>query len=149
MVAAMIRYVRAFMTALRMTMRGETFKPRYPTLTNWTTRTVVLVDAALSASNANGLDLAARKALMLHIDRRDVSMESILGTVRHHAAAEYPYLLRRDPGHALLAIRASNLNDSYRIERLCEQTSGPVRTALEVLGQHLNAIPDEKPQEKH
>ena len=145
----MRRYARAFMTALRMTMRGETYTPQHPNLTTWTGRTVVLVDAVFAVANANGVDLAARKALVLHIDRRDVSMESILGTVRHHAAAEYPYLLRRDPGHALLAIRASNLNDSYRIERLCEQTSGTVRAALETLGQHLDALPDEMPPEKH
>lgn len=142
------RYARAFMTALRMTMRGETFAPPHPNLTNWTARTIVLVDTVFTTANANGLNLAARKALVLHIDRRDVSMESILGTVRHHAAEEYPYLLRRDPGHGLLAIRASNLNDSYRIERLCEQTSGAVRSALESLGHHLDTIPDETP-EKH
>lgn len=142
------RYARAFITALRMTLRGETFVQPYPALTGWMARTVVLVDGIFTAANANGLDLAARKSMVLPIDRRDVSMESILGTVRHHAAAEYPYLLRNDPGHGRLAIRASNLNDSYRVERLCEQTSGTVRSALEALVQHLDAVPNESPEKR-
>lgn len=118
----------------------------YPQMTAWTLQTRDLVRAVIVAANAGGLDEAARRALVLHLDRRDVSMETILATVRFHAAQEYPYLLRQPLSHNLLAIYAANLNDRYAVLRLSENDAlqtEPLRTQLLALRTHLDNVPQE------
>lgn len=143
------RYLRAFFVALRMTLRGEQPPPpRYPTLTAWTQQTVKLVDAVYTVAEQQGIDRARRQTLVLHVDKRDISVETILATIRHHAAQEYPYLLRVDIAHNLTALYASNLNDCYLALRLSELDAlqaPPLKTTLDALRNHLEAVPPEKP----
>jgi len=141
------RYVRAFVTALRFTMRGE--QPpglRHPELYAWIKALVVRVDAVYTAADSNGLDENARKVAKVKLDGRDMSLETILGTLRYHAEHEYPSLLATSANRPvnLGAIQASNMNDRYWVLRLREEAAlqhADVQAALARLGEHLDAIP--------
>lgn len=144
------QYWRALITALRMTARGETppaLEDRYfPQLSAWCRQTLALLDALAVTADQHGFDAARRQALALHIEGRDVSLALALAAVRHHAAEEFPYLLRgRDP-HAVLAIHAANHNDRFLLLRFgqSDQLPAEVTAALAQLEQHLSAIPNEK-----
>jgi hypothetical protein len=142
------RYLRAFVGALRMTLRGERplalrVDERFPNLSQWWRATVALTDAAIAAAEGNGLDRAKRQALIVRVDRRDVSMETILAAVRFHAAQEFPHLMRADGQFNYLAIQATILNDRYLVHQLGESTGlpAPVKLALDALGAHLASLP--------
>jgi hypothetical protein len=136
------RYFRAFVVALRMTLRGETFTPQYPELTTWVEETTRLVDAVYQAADGNGLRKPERDSFILHLDKRDISMETILATVRHHSTQEYTRLMRDKTRHTFVAIHASNLNDRFRVAELGEKVESlPVKAAIMALSHHLEAIP--------
>ena len=143
----MIRYLRALITALRFTMRGV--QPpglRQPELYAWIKQMVVLVDAVYAAADANGLDKAARTVATVKLDGRALTLETMFGTLRYHAAQEYPSLLRTSGGRGinLGAIQASNLNDRYWLLKLRDESSlgsPAVQAALAALAAHLDAIP--------
>jgi hypothetical protein len=136
------RYLRAFVGALRMTLRGETITPQYPELIGWIEETTRRVDAVYEAAEASGLCKAEREALILHLDKRDISMETILATVRHHSTQEYRRLVRDSTQHTFVAIHASNLNDRYRVAALGEKVESlEVKVTINALSQHLEAIP--------
>jgi len=143
-------YWRALITALRMTARGETplaLEDRsYPRLSAWCRQTVSLIDALALTADQRGLDAAGRQTLMLHIEGRDVSLALMLAAVRHHAAEEFPHLLRSREPHAVLAIQAANHNDRFLLLRFSESDRLPaeVSAALAQIEQHLGSIPDEK-----
>ncbi len=142
----MIRYIRAFFIALRMTLRGETVAPQArPMLRAWIQQANTLLDTIYTTADKHGFNQQRRAALILIIDRRDISMETILAGVRHNLTREYPYLLRQpDNRQNLNAIYATNMNDQFRVQRLADADvldSPPVQAATAALAHHLAAIP--------
>lgn len=146
----MLRYVRAFFIALKMTLAGETISPTSanPALSAWILQGVRRVDAVYAAAQQHKLDRSARESVVVRLDGRDTSMEVILATIRHHMDVEYLYLLRDSPRSYMLAIEASNFNDQYWIERLQaapQVQAAAVQAALRDLHDHLAALPREQP----
>lgn len=141
----MLRYMRALWVALRLTLRGQSPPPRpYARLRAWIDQTPALVAAIYAAADRNGLDKNARKVLLLKLDGRDMTVQTVLAAVEHHARQEYPYLLRHLTDHSITAIYASNLDDQYRVSRLRDSQllpAGAARDALARLSAHLSAIP--------
>jgi hypothetical protein len=138
------RYKPHFFEAFRKALaRPEPF----PQLSAWTRKTRALVWAVVKAADEQGIDMAARKQLRLHLDKRDVSVETMLGTILHHAETEYPYLLGERGRFNPLVIHASNMNDRYFVIQLLSEESlqaAPLKAALEALRAHLDAIPNEQ-----
>lgn len=133
-----------------MTLRGERIVPvepplPYPRLAAWLEQAKTLTEAAFSACDTAGLNQAAREALVLHLDKRDISMETILAGMLYHVSSEYPHLMRSGYEHGLKAVYASNLNDRYRVWRVTDEESvskhTEVKAALEKLATHLDNIP--------
>jgi hypothetical protein len=138
------RYFRALFLALKFTMRGKRITPAHPSLDIWAREAARRAEAVYRAANANGLDAAARKSIHLHLDKRDINMETILASVKHHVTVEYVKLLLDSTPHTFVAIYASNLNDRYRVAQLCEQVTQPeVQAALRGLSEHLEMIPSQ------
>jgi hypothetical protein len=91
-----MRYLRAFFTALSLTLQGKTIESppsRYPNLQAWLTEGQSLIKAAYASAEAAGINEAARKAMSLRLDGRTWSMELVLSSVRFHMLTEYPSLL--------------------------------------------------------
>jgi hypothetical protein len=136
----MLRYVRAFWVALRMTLRGE--QPPPPPnapLIEWNQRTIVLLDEVSRAAKSAGFDLTLTT---VRIDGRDLTLEKTLAALRYRAATEYPSLLRQPGRHNLTAIYASNMNDRYWLACLLELDTPPaVKKALGILHKHFEHIP--------
>ncbi|MDX1992345.1 MAG: hypothetical protein SF029_08150 [bacterium] len=142
----MLRYVRAFFTALGMTLRGERVPPSpFAPLMMWMDTTAKLTHAVYTAAEQDGLDKAARDKLRLKVDGRDMSMQTMLAGVEHHVRQEYPYMLKNLTEHSLTGIYASNMNDQYRLMRLRDadflEDKAAAREAVARLSEHLNAIP--------
>ncbi len=141
------RVLRAFVTAVRMTVRGEKIPSadaqiaaHYPKLDAWRRETLVLVDQIEAAAARELLDLTT---VILTVDKRAVSAKTIVETVRYHAAQEYAFLLRQASPHTLLGIFATNLNDQHLIAQW--QTIAPTLSdMLTALATHLRNIPQEK-----
>lgn len=88
------------------------------------------------------MDQSARKAFVLRLDHRDVSMDLILETVAHHMTLEYPMLLRAQVDHNETALYAMNMDDQYRVGQLAASALPPrITEAIEALSQHLAQIP--------
>jgi hypothetical protein len=140
----MMRYIRAFWQALQMTLRGETLESpqerRYPRLFDWLTQTRKQLAEVNRQAQQHNYDQAA---LTVHVDGRDMSMETILGGVRYHLYEEYPYLLANLTEHSITAIYASNLNDRYWVMTLAqvETLPPPLQDAVSALSTQLDAIP--------
>ncbi len=140
-----MRYIRAFFTALRMTLRGEKppTSPHAP-LIAWIRQADQLVNDAYQAAESSGITKAHRQKIILRIDSRNMSAETILATVRHHTSTEYPHLLRNMTKYSILAIYASNLNDQYFVSRLKEASelqAPAIKQVVERLSAHLDSIP--------
>lgn len=139
----MRRYLRAFMVALRMTLRGEQPPPpKHAELRLWMKEALRLTDAVLSSADVHRMPLKVREELRLIIDRRPISMETILKGVRYHLTEEYPHVLKNDEAYGLTVIYSSNLNDQFRVARLAETLENPpVKAAAQALAAWLAAIP--------
>jgi hypothetical protein len=138
------RYLRAFVLALKLTLRGRQIAPKHPELDPWAREAARRVDIVYRTANVNGLNEAARKALILHLDGRDISMETILASVWHHTTMEYVKLLLDSTPHTFVAIYASNLNDRYRVAQLRDAVQpSAVKAALAGLSDHLDSIPSQ------
>ncbi len=142
----MLRYIRAFFIALKMTLRGEKIQPSpYAPLIAWMERGAVLLTAVYAAADKNGLDKTARQKMTLKLEGRDLSLQTALAGVEHHLRQEYPYLLKNLTEHSITGIYASNLNDQFRIMRLRDAdflaNQPSLREAVSQLSEHLNAIP--------
>ena len=138
----MIRFARAFIQALRLTLRGESLTPaHYRRLEDWiATGMTLLVDAERVAAAAK-VDPAA---LRLKLDGRQTSLETSLAMLRHNLAEEYPRLIRLDDPHSMTVVQSSNLNDQYRIGQFAaaDAISSPaLRRALDELNEHLLNLP--------
>lgn len=135
------RHEARFFNAFRRALES---RPHHPHLTAWTRQTARLVNAVYAAADAAGVDAAQRRALTLRLDKRDISVETILATVRHRATVEYPYLLTHAIDHNLTALYASNLNERYwlmQLEAFDPLTDPALRAAIRDLRAHLDQIP--------
>lgn len=148
------KVIRAFFTALVMTLRGQSPPPRptpaskYPALDAWIRQGIEIAEQAIRLSNSAGVDQTARRAIRLTIEGRETSMEAILGGIRFHLVQEYYYLLQNETSHSLTAIYASNLNDQFRLARLREALKlhnqpkyTEIINELVLLEKHLESIP--------
>ena len=141
----LLRHIRLFFTALRMTLKGETppISP-YAPLVEWIRQADKLLSAVYAAADKNGIHQEQRKSITLRIDSRSMSVETILATVRHHTSTEYLYMIHDHATHSITAIYASNLNDRHFVERLQaapEIKNAAVKQVIEKLSAHLGAIP--------
>lgn len=143
------RIWRAFWGALRHSLRGQSVQPRaprYPALAAWMAQTPPLLDAVYAAADGVGIDSAARAALKLMVDRREISAETILAALRHNLTEEYPLLIETYFEHNLTTLYAINLNDARRVAHLARwealQAYPALTAALVALAAHLQAIPD-------
>jgi hypothetical protein len=145
------RYLTAFITALRITLRGEPPPPppaeaalmrRFPVMMTWTRRTIMLLDEVMRAAASSQCDL---KTVTMLLDRRAIAAQTMLDTVRFHAQREYPSLLSDAGQYNPLALRALNLNDHYMIDQLAAhpQLPAPVRSAVQLLVAHLDSLPSQ------
>ena len=144
----MIRFARAFIQALRLTLRGESLTPpHYHALEDWIANSMTLLVNAERAAAAANVDPAA---LRLKLDGRQTSLETSLAMLRHNLAEEYPRLIRLDDPHSMTVVQSSNLNDQYRIGQFAaaEAISSPaLRRALAELNERLRNLPViEKPE---
>jgi hypothetical protein len=141
-----LRVLRAFILAVKMTLRGEKPIPvALPPIVLWSRQLVERVDAVSRAADAHGLDKTARQKLALRLDGRMRNVEFVLATIRFHAAEEYPSLFQNGlTSRHLNAVYATNMNDQYWVSRLLEVDalqSPLLRTALDQLRLHLESVP--------
>ncbi|MCU0476657.1 MAG: hypothetical protein MUC99_11215 [Anaerolineae bacterium] len=138
------RYLRAFVGALRMTLRGQAPAPSpLAPLRAWMAQTPALVAAVQRACDAAGMDATARKAATLVVEGRRLKLETALLTAQFHAQNEYPSLLAQPNDRTLGALYATNVNDAFLIARCAELVpEGAPRAALQGLVAHLRAAPD-------
>ncbi|MBZ0303544.1 MAG: hypothetical protein K8J31_27645 [Anaerolineae bacterium] len=138
------RYLRAFVIALRMTLRGESLPPGPDApLREWMAQGIARLDLIDQLAAQQQID---PQQVVLRIDRRDISMSTILRTVRFHLTEEYPIMLRAVSEYALAAVYSNNLDDHYRVTRLEEAAAlhaTPLQKAVAALSAHLEAIPRE------
>lgn len=145
MLTSIRKYVKAFVVALRLTLRGEKppllrVRDEYPDLAAWWSETVVLVKAIERAADANGLDAAARAKFTVHVDSRDVSMATILSTIRYHAEHEYPFLMAHNDEFNPVTLQAININDRFLILRLNETVAETLKPSVKALSDHLEKL---------
>jgi hypothetical protein len=139
------RYARAFWIALKYTLRGEKppllrVRDQYPVITAWLDETVRRVAAVEQAAADEGVD---SKTLTVRVDRRDVSMETILATVKFHAKREYPSLIVNADDHSPLTVHATNHNDRYLVLQLANALQPPLKDAVDALAAHLATLPQD------
>ncbi len=142
----MMRYVRAFFKTVQLTIQGKQIQPvdvEYPSLTQWIQEGRQLVNDTFKQAEINGWSEAKRKSLLLTLDRRDTSMEVILGAVRHNLTLEYPKLLESRMQYNLTALYALNMNDQYRVATLAQAGNlpEPLTHSIQMLANHLAKIP--------
>jgi hypothetical protein len=135
------RYEPRFYLALQKALANHKPIP-HARLWTWVRQIERLTAAVVAAADAVGMDSEARKALVLHLDKRDITMDRILAVLLYHARQEYPFLLGNGVEHNLTALYATNLNDRYLALRLGETVEQEaVKKALIALQQHLADIP--------
>jgi hypothetical protein len=140
------RYKPAFYAAFKRALASKAPASRYPQLEAWLRQTLPLVDAVFLAADMQTFDEAARRALILHVDKRDISVQTILSAIRHHAAQEYPYMLNNKHDHDFMVMYATNLNDRYLMMRLGETEPAqakPLKSAVATLRDHLDRMPSQ------
>ncbi len=146
MLTTIRKYARAFGLALGFTLRGEQppllrVRMQYPQLAAWWTETIRLVSAVERAADTAGIDAAARATLMVHVDKRDLSMTIILATIRYHAEHEYPYLLAHNDEFNAVTLQAINLNDRFLARQLSDVVAAPLKPSVEALVAQLDTLP--------
>jgi len=136
----MLRYIRAFFIALKMTLTGEKPAPvLYPNLQRWMRDGMEKVSAVYQAANQAGLE-----KITLEIDKRQITLGTIIGAVRYHLQDEYVALIRLNDEHTLTTIYAVNLDDQYRMQQVLDHAvpeSSPLYPGLKALHEHLRNIP--------
>jgi hypothetical protein len=136
------RYLRAFVIALRLTLRGQTMTPPPPTpLHLWIQQGLERLDTIERVSAKTRID---PDSVRLIIDRRETRMSTLLNIVRYHFTDEYPLLLRQVSDRSLILLQATNLDDHHRMRRLADTPAladTPVKQAVAALAEHLESIP--------
>lgn len=148
----MLRLIRNFFKAIRMTLQGESLTPsHYVPLENWIDEGLDKLDHVIAVADTSGLRSFQREEIELKLDGRMTSMERILQMVRHNLKNEYPRLMRYDDNYSMMVVQSSNFNDQYRVSQLaqCDDIqSGEVKQALQILTDHLLNLPQvERPEE--
>jgi hypothetical protein len=137
----MWRYWRAFWIALRMTLRGERIPaPVQTPLQGWMDETGLRLEAISRAAEQESVDPSQ---VRLHIDRREISMATILQSVAFNRQEAFPRLLRERGGQPMNYIYASNMGDHFRVSRL-EAALPPdskLQQAVAALAEHLESVP--------
>ena len=138
----MIRFLRAFVTALRLTLRGQSLTPtHFLPLETWIGQGLSLLKAVNDRAAAERLDLDARQ---LKLDGRPTSLERSLQMIRHNLVNEYPRLIRLDDPFSLTVVQSSNFNDQYRISQFLAADilfSAEFQQTLAALNTHLLDLP--------
>lgn len=138
----MIRFARAFLGALRLTLRGESPSPaHYRPLEAWIAAGLTRLEKAEEAAAADRVHLAA---LRLKLDGRPTSLDTTLNMLRHNLIEAYPRLIRLDDPHSMTVVQSSNLNDQYRVAQFAASdaiSSAALRQALADLNRHLLSLP--------
>ncbi len=137
----MMRRLRALITALKITLRGESLTPSHlRPLEDWIDEALRILDETLRAADARGIKASARRTIALEIDGRPTDLELALQMLRHNLVNEYPRLMRLDDANAMLVIHASNMNDEYRLSRFLSADVS-LTPELQPLHAHLLALP--------
>ncbi len=104
-----------------------------------------LTEQVLKAADQNGLDKNERQSIKLKLDGRQMSIETILATLKFHAAQEYPNLLQYGFNRDILnTIYATNINDQYWMSQIIAAnliTNPVIQTAIVQLKTHLDQVP--------
>jgi len=133
-----LRLLRAFGLALWRTLRDDL--PPVDEFARWlqTAREQLEELEALAACGE-----VAAETLRLRIDRREMSMQLILAALRFHLDDEFPQLRRRFGAECLTVLRATCLDDSFRLQKLAAlpQLSPALQTRLRALADHLQQLP--------
>lgn len=134
----MMRWLNTLFRALKMTAQGRTPDTPAFRLAVWCAETVRLVDATYTAADAAGVPEAARRAQIIPVEGRRTNLQTILATIRFHAAEEYPALLRDPQVTALAAIQATNANDLFLTRKITEiMILSEIKASFTVLQNHL------------
>ena len=143
-----MRYLRAFFTALSLTLQGKSIESpmsRYPNLQAWLIEAQRLIKAVFAAAEAEGVNQSARKAVNLRLDGRNWSMELVLSSVQFHLLTEYPSLLKSYAEHNLTTLYALNFDDQYRVSQLSSANlPATLQSSIQALATHLQNIPSSK-----
>jgi hypothetical protein len=143
-----VRYLRAFVQALDMTLRGE--KPPEAAISSesmrlrqWIAELSECVSFVRSAVAQQQLDMTR---IVLRVDKRDMNMKTLVDLLDYRAGTEYPDLLAHAGQSGLTVIYTSNHNDQYYVRRLLEvleasQAALPVKLAVEAVQRHLASLP--------
>ena len=138
----MIRFLRAFATALRLTLRGQSLTPsHFLPLEAWIAQGLSLLAAVNDLAAAESVDL---NALQLKLDGRPTSLERSLQMIRHNLVNEYPRLIRLDDPFSMTVVQSSNFNDQYRVSQFLAadiRFSDEFQDALAALNSHLLNLP--------
>jgi hypothetical protein len=130
--------------ALIMTIKGERPIRRYGKLTDWIEGAGYLSDAILQEAKKQQIDLSLHR---VKVDGRTQSLDTIIKAVNYHTRTEFDYLLKNPTEHTITAIYATNLNDSYAVQRILEidniseQLGADLYQIIKDLARHLEAIP--------
>lgn len=141
----MMRTLRAFFLALKMTLRGQSPRPaHFAPLETWMAAVDSQLTLVLAAAEAQGLDKNRRQALQLKLDGRMTSLEQSLQMLRHNLQNEYPRLIRLNDAYSMMVVQSLNMNDQYRVSRFLEAQlieSTALRQALAGLRERLLDLP--------
>ena len=136
------RVLRALTLALWRTLRGQL--PAEDPLERWrqgARQQAAAIDDLVAREGIAPDDLTVR------VDRRDMSMQLILAALRFHLDDEFPHLRRRFGDECLTVLRATCLDDSFRLQKLAESPQLPpdLQGRLQALAQHLLQLPPAGP----
>jgi len=140
----MLRYLRAFIKAWQLTLRGEGVSPHFRPLERWVEEGLRKVAQAVETADAHQINRARREDIQLKLDGRMTSLEQTLEMVRHNLATVYPRLMRLDDPYAVMVIQSSNINDQYRVSQFALGDAVPsaeLKQALAALDRHLMSLP--------
>ncbi len=143
----MMRMIRAFLRALVLTLRGESFTPiQFRPLEAWIEVSLRQLDELIKEADKQGIDLAQRQAMQLKLDGRMTSLELSLQMLRHNLVNEYPRLIRQDDPFSMTVVLSINMNDQYRVgqfaasEAMATMQLKPLLVALDAHLQNLPSI---------
>ena len=148
----MRRYIRAFFTALWMTLHGEAVpESQYPEVHEWVKQGQKLLNEVYATAEKTGFNETKRKSISLKLDGRKMSMDLILAGAKHNLMLEYPQLLELNSTYLPVTIQSMNFNDQYRITQLLtlsELLQGELRAKINEFNEHLYQIPPFSPESK-
>ncbi len=138
----MIHFARAFIKALRLTLRGDSvIAPHFQPLQSWIKAGLTKLAQAEAAAQQERVDPAL---LQLKLDGRPTSLAITLQMLRHNLTEAYPRLIRLNDPHSMTVVQSSNMNDQYRVAQFAARgghSSAKLQRALDDLNRHLQRLP--------